>query len=103
MQGRLSNQSIPLEILERVAPMLRVLAHPHRLKISELLLQRHLTVGELAEALGIAPNACSQHLNLMRAHGLLKCTRDGRTVHYRVEHPSVRNLLNCIRTHERAG
>ena len=62
---------IPAEALERVAPVLRVLGHPHRLRITELLVDRKMTVGQLAERLGIPHNACSQHLNLMKAHGLL--------------------------------
>ena len=100
MHKKAIDKPIPIEIFERVAPMLRVLAHPHRLKIAELLMERELTVGELADALELAPNACSQHLNLMKAHGLLTAERDGKSVHYRVNHPSVTNLIACIRKHE---
>ncbi len=100
MRKRTIDRPVPIEIFERVAPMLRVLAHPHRLKIAELLMDRDLTVGELAGALDLAPNACSQHLNLMKAHGLLAAERDGKSVYYRVNHPSVTNLIMCIRNHE---
>jgi ArsR family transcriptional regulator len=86
-----------MEVLEEVAGALRVLGHPHRLKIVELLELHDLTVGELAEQLDIAPNACSQHLNLMRAHGLLSSRRDGKTVYYRVDHPSALSVIHCIR------
>jgi len=91
---------IPLDVLERVAAALRVLAHPHRLKIAELLMHRDLTVGELAAELGIPPNACSQHLNRMRACGLLAARRQGKAVHYRVTHPSALNVIRCIQRHE---
>ncbi len=91
---------IPMDVLERVARTLRVLGHPHRLKIAELLLARDLTVGQLADALGIPPNACSQHLNLMRAHGLLVAQRNGKEVFYKVGNPSVINTITCIRKHE---
>ena len=87
-----------MQLLEDVASALRVLAHPHRLKIVELLEHEQLTVGELAERLKIAPSACSQHLNLMRAHALLRSARQGRTVHYQVDHPSALSVINCIRT-----
>jgi DNA-binding transcriptional ArsR family regulator len=86
-----------MEVLEQTALALRVLAHPHRLKIVELLEQRDLSVGELALELGIAPNACSQHLNLMRAHGLLDSRRDGKVVFYKVGHPSALSVIQCIR------
>jgi ArsR family transcriptional regulator len=88
---------IPAEVLEAVAAALRVLAHPQRLRIVELLEQDELPVGALAESLNMAPSACSQHLNLMRAHGLLEARRNGKTVHYRVTNPHALNVLQCIR------
>lgn len=90
---------IPLKTLEQVALALRVLAHAQRLRIVDLLDHADLTVGELAEQLGIPASACSQHLNLMRAHGLLTSRRDGKTVYYKVEHPSATSVLSCIRNH----
>lgn len=88
-----------MEALEQAASVLRVLAHPHRLKLVELLDADRHTVGELAERLGLAPHAVSQHLNQMRAHGILDSQRDGRSVHYRVISPHARTLLGCIRKH----
>lgn len=82
-----------------VAAALRVLAHPHRLRIVELLEDGDLSVGELASELGIPPAACSQHLNLMRAHGLLSCRREGKVAYYQVAHPHARNVIHCIREH----
>lgn len=90
---------IPIQTLERVAAALRVLAHPHRLKIVELLDGRRHSVGELAQALDLPAAACSQHLNLMRAHGLLRARRDGRTVYYEISDPNAINVIECIRRH----
>ena len=90
---------IPMPALESAAGMLRVLAHPHRLRMVELLLRRRLPVGRLAQLLGLAPNAVSQHLNQMKAHGILAAQRRGRTVYYRVVHPNARTLIGCIRRH----
>jgi DNA-binding transcriptional ArsR family regulator len=92
--------AIPMETLERVAAALRVLAHPHRLKMVELLGAHELTVGELADRMDLPQAACSQHLNLMRAHGLLRARREGRTVLYEVANASARNVIQCIREHE---
>lgn len=89
-----------MEVLERMAAALRVLAHPCRLKMVELLMEQDLTVGELAEALKIPANACSQHLNLMRAHGLLSHRRHGKEVYYQVADPSAANVIRCIRRNE---
>jgi len=92
-----TTKAIPPDIREHVAAALRVLAHPHRLRIVELLMDQDLTVGELADALDIAPSACSGHLNLMRAHGLLAGRREGKAVYYRVDDPSAANVIKCIR------
>lgn len=89
-----------METLERVAAALRVLAHPHRLKIVELLDGHELAVGGLADRLKIPQAACSQHLNLMRVHGLLRAKRTGREVFYEIANPSARNVIQCIREHE---
>lgn len=91
--------TIPDETLERAAAALRVLAHPARLRLVELLLAGDHTVGELAEHAGLAPAACSQHLNQMAAHGLLEKERDGRAVRYRVIDESALRVIDCIRKH----
>jgi DNA-binding transcriptional ArsR family regulator len=91
---------IPMERLEKAVEVLRVLAHPHRLRICDLLLCDRMAVGELAEHLEIPPNAVSQHLNLMKAHGILDREREGKTVYYKVvdQHPCW--LLDCIRGYQ---
>ncbi len=86
-------------MLEESARVLRVLAHPHRLKFVELLMGGRLSVGELAEAVDLAPSAVSQHLNHMRAHGILDVEREGRTAYYRVDNPNAINVIQCIHRH----
>ena len=90
---------IPIDVLEMAARVLRVLAHPHRLKMVELLEQGRKTVGQLAGMLDLAPSAVSQHLNQMRAHGILEVERQGREAYYHVVNPNARNVLECIRQH----
>ena len=93
------NKLIPMERLEQAVEVLRVLAHPHRLRICDLLLNERMAVGDLAEHLGIPPNAVSQHLNLMKAHGVLGREREGKTVYYKVVDKRPCWLLDCIRGH----
>jgi len=88
-----------MDDLERAAVVFRVLSHPHRLKMVELLLSGPVAVGELAEEIGLAPAASSQHLNHMKAHGIVDRRRDGRTVYYEVVHPAAITLIECVRKH----
>lgn len=101
------SKSAPLPLamddLEACAQVLRVLAHPHRLKFVELLMDGKLSVGELADEVELAPSAVSQHLNHMRAHGILGVEREGRTAYYRVENPNAVNVIRCIRKHGSNG
>ncbi|HPD31431.1 MAG TPA: metalloregulator ArsR/SmtB family transcription factor [Phycisphaerae bacterium] len=90
---------IDMKVLEQSAAVMRVLAHPHRLRICELLMAGRVSVGDLARQLGIASNAVSQHLNMMKAHGLLTCEREGKAVYYGVCDPRPAWLLQCIRNH----
>ncbi len=90
---------IPMETLERAAGALRVLAHPHRLRICELVMHGRVSVHDIAEHLGIPPNAASQHLSIMRAHGLLAPQREGKTVYYRVIDSRPSWIIDCIRNH----
>jgi DNA-binding transcriptional ArsR family regulator len=95
----LTDDLIPMPVLERAATLMRVLAHPHRLRICELVHDGDQTVGDLAEHLGIPQNAVSQHLSILRAHGVLSGRREGKSVYYHVIHPSAEWMLGCIRRH----
>jgi DNA-binding transcriptional ArsR family regulator len=85
------------EGLEHAAECLRTLAHPHRLRFLELLLEGDYTVGELAEACSISSPLASDHLGKMKDRGLLKCERRGRNIFYRVADPHLRNIMDCVR------
>ena len=85
-----------LDALGQAAECLRTLAHPHRLRIVQMLLQRDFTVGELAEACEIPSHMASEHLRLMQRCGLLSSEKDGRRRFYRIAEGHLRNIMACI-------
>jgi len=85
-----------LEALGQAAECLRVLAHPHRLRMIQMLLQGDHTVTELAEACELPTAMASEHLRLMQRCGFLSSEKDGRKVYYRVAEPHLKNILQCI-------
>ena len=85
-----------LQALEEAAACLKVVAHPHRLRMIQMLLRGDYTVGELAEACDIVPHAASTHLRLMQRCGLLNSDRDGRQVFYSVAEPHLADLMKCV-------
>lgn len=81
-----------------MAGVLRLLAHPCRLRIVELLEQREeAPVHAIVESLDLPQAATSQHLNQMRRVGLIAAERRGKEVWYSIADPSALTILDCIR------
>lgn len=95
--ARVKNVLVESEALERAAECFRTLAHPHRLRMVEMLLQRDHTVGELAEGCGIQSHMASEHLRRLKDRGLLACRRDGRRTYYRVAEVGLRGIMECVK------
>ena len=72
-----------------LADLLKLLAHPDRLRIIEELRTGELDVSGIAGALMLPATRISQHLALMRAHRLVEERRDGRNHYYRLSHPHL--------------
>lgn len=85
-----------LDAMGQAAECLRTLAHPHRLRMVQMLLQGEFTVGELAAACELPPPMASEHLRLMQRCGLLGSDKEGRKVYYRVVEPQLKSILKCI-------
>src|SRR5580658_8169034 len=73
-----SKRLTPLPAFEEAAECLRTLAHPHRLRMIQMLLRDRYTVGELAESCGIPSHMASEHLRLMQRCGFLINEKEGR-------------------------
>lgn len=85
-----------LESLRQAAECLRILAHPLRLRMVQMLLQSDFTVGELAHACNLTTPMASEHLRLMQHCGFLTRVRDGRRVYYKIVEPHLAGILACI-------
>ena len=84
------------EALVEAAECMRTIAHPHRLRMIQLLLHDRYTVGELANACGIPSPAASGHLRILKDRGLLGQDRDGREVYYSIIEPHMQSILACV-------
>ena len=81
---------------EDAARLLSTLANAKRLMALCHLLQGERSVGQLAEMIGLAPTALSQHLARMRDLGLVATRRDGQTIFYRLASAEVAALLETL-------
>jgi DNA-binding transcriptional ArsR family regulator len=82
--------------LGQAAECLKILAHPARIRMVQMLLSGRYTVGELAEDCGIPDNVASEHLRLMQRCGFFTSERDGRKVFYQVVEPHLADIIGCI-------
>ena len=84
-------------VIERAARVIRVLGHPLRLRILELLEPGERNVADLQEELLASQAVISQQLAILRSEGVVAPRRDGPRVYYRIVEPKVSHILNCIR------
>ncbi len=91
-------RSVEAETLQRAAEIIKMLGHPDRLKIVEVLEQGETSVSEIQAALDLPQAIVSQHLAKMRGCGIVSSRRDGNHVYYRIVEPKVGHILGCIRS-----
>jgi len=84
-------------VYEVKAGLFRVLGHPARVRIIELLRGGERSVGALQEGLGLESGATSQHLAALRRVGLVESRREGTSVYYRASDERVFELLEAGR------
>ena len=81
---------------EAAAGLLTAMANQSRLMILCHLLNEELTVGELAERVGLNQSPLSQHLARLRALGLVRTRREGQSIYYRLASREVEAVLTTL-------
>jgi rhodanese-related sulfurtransferase/DNA-binding transcriptional ArsR family regulator len=84
-------------VFEQFARIGKAVAHRKRLELLDLLVQAERTVEVLAEAANIPLASTSQHLQALRAAGLVESRKEGLYVTYRIADPAVAHLLQALR------
>ncbi len=77
--------------------MLKVIAHPVRLSIVDLLTENNrMTVLEIQEALNLEQAIASQHLTLMEDKGVLVSEKVSRNKFVSLRYPKMKNIITCL-------
>ncbi len=84
------------EAADKASVFLKSLGNAHRLRILCLIMEQERPVGDLAEAVGLAQSAVSQHLARMRQEGLIKSRRDGQTIYYQLADKNVARMIKLL-------
>jgi len=78
------------------ADFLKVLSHPVRLQIVELLKNGEKNVGTITKTIGIPQSSLSRHLLLLREGGILKSKQQGTVIYYSIEDHDIFRVLRPI-------
>jgi len=86
------------ENAKQIAELLKMLANENRLMIFCCLMERPLTVGEIKNHVpGITQSALSQHLALLKAHGILDFKKTGQNVTYSISDHRVIEIIKVLK------
>ncbi|MDH2389700.1 MULTISPECIES: ArsR/SmtB family transcription factor [Streptomyces] len=87
--------SVPL--YQAKAEFFRMLGHPVRIRVLELLQDGPRPVRELLGAIEVEPSSLSQQLAVLRRSGIVRSTREGSTVVYALAGGDVADLMRAAR------
>lgn len=83
--------------LERIATILKTVAHPLRLGVVHLL-EKHeyLSVSQICALLDSEQSLTSHHLQTMRLNGVLTVQREGRSMLYSLKERNLSQIISCM-------
>lgn len=85
------------EALMEAVGVLKLLSNPHRLAILCHLGEGELSVGEIAELVGMGQSALSQHLSRLKKTGLVSFRRDHNKIYYSLSSKEVELIIELLR------
>ncbi|PWU50408.1 transcriptional regulator [Micromonospora sp. S4605] len=94
------SQGAPAELAEETHEFLKALGSPTRQRIMMLFAQgAELSVGQIAEQVGISQATASQQLALLRRGRVVTSRRAGKTVYYRADREGALTALTDLRSY----
>lgn len=89
----------PMEVIRPMAETFKLLSDPTRLRIVHALSRGELCVCDLAEMLGLARTAVSNHLRLLRSMRLVSYRKEGKLAFYSLIDDHITRLMGECRSH----
>jgi ArsR family transcriptional regulator, arsenate/arsenite/antimonite-responsive transcriptional repressor len=87
----------PVPLYQAKAEFFRMLGHPVRIRVLELLCEGPMPVRDLLARIEIEPSSLSQQLAVLRRAGIVTATREGSTVVYALAGVDVSELMRAAR------
>jgi len=93
----MKSEKLSLEIETTQANLLKLLTHPVRIAILQILRNDEACVCHIEAALGYRQAYLSQQLAVLREGGLVVDRRDGWNVYYQLKNQNVLTLLDAVK------
>lgn len=90
-------KQVVVPLYQAKAEFFRMLGHPVRIRVLELLQDGPMPVRDLLTDIGVERSSLSQQLAVLRRSGIVNAVRDGDTVVYSLAGPDVAELLRAAR------
>ena len=87
---------IPEATIEKAVEILKAVSNNNRLQIVNILLRGECQTGKLADELSIGQSLTSQHLSILKMHGVLKSRREGNKTYYSIADDSIKGIVETI-------
>ncbi|MEU6919656.1 MULTISPECIES: metalloregulator ArsR/SmtB family transcription factor [unclassified Streptomyces] len=88
---------MPVPLYQAKAEFFRMLGHPVRIRVLELLQDGPMPVRDLLAAIEVEPSTLSQQLAVLRRSGIVTSVREGSTVLYELSGGDVAELMRAAR------
>src|SRR5512140_1976655 len=83
--------------INEASAAMQAMAHPLRLKILCLVNNQELSVLEIVDAVGTTQSNISQHLGVLRDHGLLAARKEANKVFYSIPDSRILKMIALTR------
>jgi ArsR family transcriptional regulator len=90
-------KAVPVPLYQAKAEFFRMLGHPVRIRVLELLQDGPMPVRDLLANIEVERSNLSQQLGVLRRSGIVTSTREADTVVYSLAGPDVAELMRAAR------
>ena len=86
------------EKVKQISELLKVLSNENRMMIICILIEKPMIVGEIAKQIpAITLSALSQHLSILKAHGILDSKKSAQNITYFISDKRVEELVQTMK------
>ncbi len=95
----MANKKMEENMLYDLADLFKLFGDSTRIRILYTLYEEELSVGEIAEQLGMTISAVSHQLRVLKQGKLVKSKREGKQIYYSLDDDHVKTIIAMGREH----